>query len=98
MIAAHEKVGRTVFGIVIGRWITVLSGGLVILIEAEIDVEKSVAIVVGCGGAGERTLRRIRELECIRLLAELAASVVDVKHRAAGANNDDILVAFVAEI
>ena len=97
-LVAHQKVRRPVFGIVIGRRIFVLPGALVVGVQAEVNVEPSVAIVVRRGRAGEGSLGRIREPERVGLLAKLAAAFIQEQQRAIGAHHDDVLAAVVVEI
>ena len=75
-LVAHQKVGRAVLRIVIRRGIFVLPGALIVGVEAEVDVEPAVAVIVGSGRAGEGSLRRIRELERVGPLAKLASAFV----------------------
>ena len=82
----------------IRRGIFVLPRALVIGVQAEVNVEPSIAVVVGNGRAGERSLRRVRELERVRLLPKLAAAFIQKQQRAVGAHHDHVLAAVVVEI
>ena len=75
-----------------------MTGALVVRVEAEINVEPAVAIVVRNGRAGEGSLRRIRELKRVGLLAKLAAAFIQKQQRAVGAHHDDVLAAIVVEV
>ena len=97
-LVAHQEIGRTVFGVVIRRRIFVLPRALVVGVEAEVNVEPAVAIVVGGGRSGESSLRRVRELERVGLLAKLAAAFVQKQQRAVGAHHDHVLTAIIVEI
>src|ERR1700733_6490740 len=59
----HEEVGWTIAGVEIGRRVVILVQTKVVAIEAEVDIETSVAIVVGQGRMRERSLGRRFELE-----------------------------------
>src|SRR5712671_3321819 len=97
-IVSHHEIGRTIFGVVIRNGILVLVGPLVIDVQTKIDVQESVAIVVGNGRTGESSLRTAGELERIRLAAKLAIAFIHVQKRAAGANNDYVLTPAIAEV
>src|SRR5882762_11177385 len=58
-----KKIRRTIAGVEVRRRIVILVETEIITVEAEIDVEAAVAIIVGDGGVGESALRRIGELE-----------------------------------
>src|SRR5207249_2591233 len=48
-VVAHHEIGRTVFGVIIRRGILILVSALVIKIEAKINVQPAVAVIVGDG-------------------------------------------------
>ena len=75
-IIAHHEVRRTVLGIMVRGGIFVLVRALVVEVEAEVDVQPTVAIVVGQGSTREGPLRRGGELKCVGLGAELAATFI----------------------
>src|SRR5881628_841722 len=60
-IVTHQEVGRSVLRVVVRRRIFVLIRTLVIKVETEINVEPAIAVIIGDGGAGEGSLRRIAE-------------------------------------
>src|SRR5580700_5455423 len=97
-LVAHHEVGRAVLGIVIGNGIFVLIGSLVIDIEAKINVEPAVTVVVGDGSAGESSLRRVGEMKRIGLLAKLSAALVEEQKRAVRAHNYNVLASVVVEV
>src|ERR1700722_20276608 len=97
-LVAHQEVRRTILSGIIGQWIFVLIRATVINVEAEINVQPTVAIIVGDGGSCERSLRRVRELESIRLLPEPAVSFVHEKQGATRAHDNQVLTAIVVEI
>ena len=97
-VVAHQEVRRTVVGVEIRQGIFVLIGALIVDVQTEVDIEVAIAIVVGDRRSGEGSLRRLREMKCVRLLAKLSLPFVHVKHRAVGADDDQVLVATVAEI
>ncbi len=70
----------------------------IVAIEAEIDIEPAVMVVVGDSRVRERALRRARELEGIALEGKFSRTVVEEKKRPAAANDKQILHAFVFEI
>src|SRR5271156_1720143 len=80
-IVAHHEIRRTVLGRVIRSRVFVLIRALVIDVEAEINVEPAVAVIVGGRRAREGSLRRNRELKRIRLEAELAAAMIQEQLR-----------------
>ena len=97
-MVAHQEIRRPVLRVVIRRRIFVLPGALVVGVQAEINVEPAIAIIVRDGRAGESSLRRIRELECVGLLAKLAAAFIQKQQRAVGAHHNDVLAAVIVEI
>ena len=78
--------------------IFVLIRALIVGVEAEVDIEPAVAIVVGGGRAGERSLRRIGELKRVGLEAKFAAALIQEQQRTVGAYDDQILPAVVVEV
>ena len=76
-VVTHHEIRGTVFGVIIGRGILVLVSALIIKIEAEVNVQPAVAVVVGYGRTREGSLRCFRELKSIRLLAELAFAFIE---------------------
>ena len=75
-IVAHHEVGRTVLSIIVRGGVFVLVRALVIEVEAEVDVQPAVAIVVGHGGTREGPLRRGGKLKRLSLPAELATTFI----------------------
>ena len=71
---------------------------LVIGIKTEVYIQPAVAIVISDSRPSESSLRRIGEFECIALLAEFPAALVQKQHRPSCPNNDHILAAVVVEI
>src|SRR5260370_28232829 len=90
-IVAQQEIGRTVLRVVVRHRIAILVVALVISVEAEINVQPAVAIIVGNGRAGKSSLRRSCELEGVRLQTEFSQSLVAEKQRATGPNDDQIL-------
>ena len=71
---------------------------MIIEIEAEINIQIAVAIVIGYGCASEGALRRLSKAKCVLLLAEPAATLILIKHRAIGPNYHEVLTAIVIKI
>ena len=74
---AHQEIGWSVLRVIVRRRILVLVSTLVIDIEAEVNVQPSIAVIVGGGCACKRSQRRSGELKGIGLLAKLSAAFVD---------------------
>ena len=70
----------------------------VIAVQAKINVETAVAIVVGDGGMGESSLRRSRKFEGVAFQYKLPIALVQKEQRAAGAHDQQILQPLVLEI
>ncbi len=70
----------------------------IVTVKTEVDVEASIAIVVGDGGMGEGSLRGLHKLEGIRFARKFASSLVQEEQRSVGANYEKILHTFVLEI
>src|ERR1700677_2873249 len=64
-LVVQEKIWRTIPRIKIGHWIVILIEAQVVAVQAEVNIQTSVAIVVGQGRMGEGPLRRLRKLEGI---------------------------------
>src|ERR1700739_1011027 len=75
-VIPHHEIGRAILRIVIGNRILVLICSLVINVEAKINVQPSIAVIVGGSCTRKRSLRRIVELKRIRLLAKLSAALI----------------------
>ena len=58
-IVAHHEIGRPVFRVIIRKGILILIGALIIDIEAEIDVQPAIAVIVGNGCTRESALWRV---------------------------------------
>ena len=97
-VVAHHEVRRPVVGVIIRRRILILVRALVIDVEAEVDIEPAVAVVIGHRCAGKRSLRRRSELKRIRLLAKLAAAFIQEQHRAVCPHDDQVLPSVVVDI
>src|SRR5271169_1302669 len=65
-VIAHHEVWRTIFCVKIGCGITILIGALVIGVYAEIDVQPTVAVIVGNRSPGKCASWRRGELESVR--------------------------------
>ena len=66
----HQAIGWTVAGVEIGNWIVILIQAQVVAVQAEVNIETSVAIVVGNSRMRKRSLRRVRKFEGIALNRE----------------------------
>ena len=97
-VTTEEEVGRTVPGIVVGRRIPVLIHSLVVAVQAEIDVEPSVAVVVGQGDSGKGPLRWLGKAERLRLMLKRPVPKVPKEQRAARPYHDQVLVTVVINI
>ena len=94
----HHEVGRAIFGVVIRNGILVLLGALVIDVEAEIDIQPAVTVIVGDGRSGKGSLRGIGELKRIGLLLKPAAALVQEQEWAAGAHQHHVLATIIFEV
>ena len=70
-IVAHNEVRRTVLGIMIGHWILVLIGALVIAVKTKINVQPSVAVIICDGRTGEGALGTVGESKRFGFLEKL---------------------------
>ncbi len=95
---AHQEVGRTILRIVIGRGIPVLACALVEGVEAEIDVEPSIAIVVSDGRPSEGSLRRVGKVKCVWPFPEFATALIDKQQGAIRADHDHVLAPVIIEV
>jgi len=82
----------------IGRRIFVLTSALIVGVQAKVNVEPSVAVVIRGGRAGEGSLGRICKAECIGLLTKLAATLVYEKQWSTRSHYDYVLTPVVAEV
>src|SRR6267143_1319327 len=97
-IVAQHEIRRTVFGVIIRSWILVLISALVIDIEAKIDVQPAVAIVICHCGAGEGSRWSAGKSKSVRLLAEPASTFIQKQQRAVGADDDEILASIIVDV
>src|SRR5258708_21136772 len=81
-VITHHEIGRPVLRVVIRRRILVLVSALVIDVEAKVDIQPSVAVIVRNRCSGERPLPRICELKRVPLLAKPAAAFIQRQLRA----------------
>ena len=70
----------------------------IVAIEAEINVEASVAVVVGDRCVGECSLRRPRELKGVPLDRERAVSLIEKEQRAPATHHQQVLQPLVPKI
>src|SRR5277367_4589218 len=94
----QEEICRAIPGIEIGHWIVILVEAKIVGIEAEVDIETSVAIVVGYSRMRERSLGRTVKPESIALGREGAVALIQKEQGAASANDKKILAPLVLEI
>src|SRR6267142_2983845 len=58
-----KKIGRAIAGVEVRRRVVILIEAEIVTVEAKIDIEAAVAIVVGNGGVSKSAFRRRGELE-----------------------------------
>ena len=87
----EQAIGRTIAGIVIGDWIVILVEAEVVHIRAEVNIEASIAIVVGYGGVREGSLRRTCKPEGIALDGEGAVALIEEEQGTGAANDEQVL-------
>src|SRR5208283_3685554 len=97
-LVAHHEIGRPVVGVIIRRRILVLVGALVVDVEAEVDIQPAVAVIIGNRRSRKGALWRGSELKRIRLLAKLAAALVQEQHRAVCPHHDQILTPVIIDV
>ncbi len=97
-VVVKEAVRRAVAGVVVGNWVVILVEAEIVHIEAEVDIQAAVAVVVGNGGVGEGSLGRAREAEGVAPKRESAIALVDEEQGAGGAHDEQILEAAIVEI
>src|SRR5574338_1159552 len=69
-----QKIGRAVLGVVVGRGIAILAEPFVVAVEAQIEVQSSIAIVVAESGAGKCSFGRLLEAESVGLQLKRAVT------------------------
>ena len=94
----EEKIRRPIASVKIGDRVVVLIESQIVGVEAKIDVQTSVPIVVGDGGMREGAGRWIGKSEGIRLKQEFSVTLVSEEQRTAGADDEKILVPAIFEI
>ena len=70
----------------------------VVAIQAEINIQTSVAVVVGDRRMGKRPLRRALELERVLLDRKRSIALIEKKQRTTTANDQKVLPSFVFEV
>ena len=93
-----QKVRRTVSGVDVRRWIPVLIEARIVVVEAEIDIETTIVVVVGECSVGECTLRRSREIEGMFFELEFIGAIVCKQQRATAGHDKQVLVPPVLEV
>ncbi len=76
----------------------VLAHADVVAVGAEVDVQESVAVVVGHRRRGQRALQGPLELEGVRITREVALAVVQEQQGARAREEDEVLVAVVVDV
>src|SRR6185369_7075052 len=94
----EKAIGRSVARVVVRNRVVILIQTQVIHIEAEIDIEASIAVVVGHGGVGERSLWRSGKLERVPLQGKRSVALIEEEQGSGAAHNQQILPAPVQEI
>ena len=95
---AEEEVGGAIAGVFVGQGVAVLGAVAEEVIGAEIEIEVTVAVVIGGGHGGEAALGRGTEAEGVGVLLEFSAATIEEEEGAFGAEDDQVLLAGVAEI
>ena len=94
----QQEVGRPVARVVVRHRVVILVEAEVIAVEAEVDVQTAITVVVGECGVGEGSLRGLRKLEGVGFSFEGAVALVEEEERAAAADDDEVLQAVVAKV
>ena len=99
-VVAEQDARRAVAGVVVRhrRAGLFLAGAEEVGVDAEIDVEEAVAIVVGHRQAGEQALQRLVEGERAGDRRERALAVVDEQQRLRAGGQHQILIAVVVDV
>src|SRR5208282_1324019 len=97
-VVAHHEVGWAVLRVVIRRGILVLVCALIINVEAKVNVQPAIAVIVGNGRSRESPLRRVGEFERVGPLTKLAAAFVQKQQWTTRAYNDQVLLAVVINV
>src|ERR1700721_4364817 len=80
-IVAHHEIRRAILCVIVRRGIFVLVCALIEGIKTEVDIEPTVAVIIGNGGAGKSSLRLVPKQKCVRFLSEFASALVQEQHR-----------------
>src|ERR1700736_6056981 len=97
-IVAHHEIGRTILRIVIRHRITILVGALIKRVQAKINIQPAVTVIIRNGGSRERASRRIFKVKCIRLDSKFSSAKIAKQQRAVRTYHDHILAPTVIEI
>src|SRR5580698_327174 len=97
-MVAHHEVRRPVLRVVVGRRILILVRALVKSVEAKMDVEPTVAVIIRHRRAGKSSLWRIRKDKGVRLLPKLSSALVQEQHRAGGLYDNQILPPIIVDV
>src|SRR5579862_5518598 len=93
-----QEVWRPVACIEIRRRVMILIEAEIVAVEAEVDVEPSVTVVVRDGSVRERALRSVRKPKGIALELKFPVSLIEKKQRPRCANHKKILAAAVQKV
>src|SRR4029078_2482592 len=97
-VVMQKEVGRAVAGVEIRGRIAILIKASVVVVEAKINVEAAVVVIVGQRGMGKSALRRASESNRITLQRKLALTAVHEQQRSAASNDEQVLMTAVLEL
>ena len=99
-VVAEEDARRTVARVVVRRGCPrfLLAGAEKVRIDAEIQIEKAVAVVVGHRDGGQDALQRLTEAKRVRDVREAAFAIIDEEQRLRPGGEHEVLVAVVLDV
>ena len=99
-VVAEEDARRTVARVVVRRGCPrfLLAGAEKVRIDAEIKIEKAVAVVVGHRDGGQDALQRLTEAKGVRDVREAAFAIIDEEQRLRPGGEHEVLVAVVLDV
>jgi hypothetical protein len=99
-VVTEEDARRTITRVVIGRGCPrfLFAGAEKVRVDAEIEIEKSVAVVIGHRDGGQDALQRLTEAKRVRDVREAAFAIIDEEQRLRSGGEHEVLVAVVLDV
>ncbi len=93
-----EKVGRAVFGVIVRHRIVILAETEIIVVNTTIEIQATIAVIIGCGCARERSLGRLGEFESICLQLKSSVALIQKEQRPTRPYHQKVLTTAIKKV